>query len=400
MEITYTKRNESLVGFQYGFASKWVAIMTSSTDFWLLPAGLEEQAAVVDEWCAEYGKMNEALAEIVLGGEQGATIYNYAMGKASAMHSGILQWIAHMQNVLTAVAVELREVAAEGREIDLEKAARLDKYQPTEYNWYDPNPSGKFDAQSGTLAPSSDRYDKPDAPVMKPTAPNMGFYLDAGPGAFDSANDFTSGLFPDDLTSPSEWVRPIVERVGALSYRQQVYSGFGGDWIRLRWYAHKLDGIGTFLAESHGALKSTIGAVLIYWQGYSANSAGLYFDALLKGIDSVASGAKDASKSIGDYCDAVKSSAEIIGGEIESLCDTVIFAAVSSLMGKRSVVGWLAGESVATAAVLQAVSIWANIKSDIEEMKTIYDSLKAVEGLLGDMEDFAAKIHVPLMAET
>ena len=71
--------------------------------------------------------MNDELKLIVPYTSDNAEIFNYAIGRFGEMHTGVLKWIAHMQNVIAGVAAELRDVAREGRTIDLAQAARIDK---------------------------------------------------------------------------------------------------------------------------------------------------------------------------------------------------------------------------------------------------------------------------------
>ncbi|UCR88615.1 hypothetical protein [Mycetocola spongiae] len=374
--------------------------MSSETDFWLLPEGLEQQAGVIDQWCREFGTINASLAKVILEGEPGAGIYNHAMEQAATLHTAILRWMAHMQNVLESVSTELRHVAVVGRSMDLEAAARLDKYDPSEYNWFSRKPLDGSDPDAGSLTPPEYRYDEPTAPVFPPSASMSGSYLDAGPGAFRGTNEFTNGLFPEDLMSPTGWIRTVLQQIGALSYRQQILNAFGGDWSVLRWYAHKIDGLSKFLFDVHSSLIPTIGSVLIYWQGYSANSAAAYFRVMLDGIEEAVKGSVAFSDALNEYVDAVMSFADYLGGEIEALCDTVIFAAVAQALGKKSVIGWALGEGAAAVAIGEAMRIWSRIRDVFQTMEKLYYLLMALRAFNADLDDFITDLKVPYMVET
>lgn len=156
----------------------------SDVDFWLLPEGLEQQADVIDQWTTQVAQLNAALVPIMLQTDSEALLYNYAIGQMSAMHTDLLQWNAHLQNVFSGISAELRANAAEGREIDLYGAARVDRISPSEFNGFQA-PADRPYRPGNALAPPTERWDEPDAPTYSPMAPNIAFYLDAGPGAFD-----------------------------------------------------------------------------------------------------------------------------------------------------------------------------------------------------------------------
>lgn len=377
--------------------------MTGSNpnDFWLLPAGLEQQAGGFEQWQGAFAGMNDELKLIVPYTSDNAEIFNYAIGRFGEMHTGVLKWIAHMQNVIAGVAAELRDVAREGRTIDLAQAARIDKYSPTEYNGFDPYGGGSYGKGSGTLAPESDRWDSVDAPLYLPnTGGGARFYLDAGPGAFDGASDFTKRLLPGDLASPSEWVSVVLEHIGATSFRETVLSGFGGDWGALRAHAARLQGTSKFLGDAHSAMTSNAGAVLVYWQGHSANSASAYFDEMLAGIAGARDGAAKAATAINEYCDAVKDAAEVVAGVIDGFRDSVVIAAITLAAGGKNPFTEVLSKTAAGAAMLNAWRLWSKINDHVQKLQTIKQGLSVIRGLTTSMDDFTSKLHVPVMAET
>ncbi|GAA1325251.1 WXG100 family type VII secretion target [Leucobacter albus] len=377
--------------------------MTGSNpnDFWLLPSGLEQQAGGFEKWQSAFKGMNDVLKEIVPYTEDNAEIFNYAIGRYSEMHTGVLKWITHMQNVFAGVATELRDVAREGRTIDMEQAARIDKYSPTEYNGHDPNPGGGYGGGAGKIAPEYDRWDSPEAPMYEP---NRGggalFYLDPGPGAFDGASDFTKRLLPGDLASPSEWVSVVLENIGATTFRETVLSGFGGDWVALRTHAARLQGTSTFLGDAHSAMTSNVGAVLVYWQGLSANSASAYFDEMLTGIAGARDGAAKAATAVNEYCDAVKEAAEVVAGIVDGFRDSVIIAAVTLAAGGKNPLTAVLSKTAAGVAMLNAWRLWSKINDHVQKLQTIKQGLSVIQGLTTSMDDFTSKLHVPVMAET
>lgn len=374
---------------------------TSNNDFWLLPEGLEQQAGGVEKWQGAFAGMNDELKLIVPYPEDHAEIFNYAIGRFGEMHTGVLKWITHMQNVFAGVATELEDVAREGRNIDLAQAARIDKYAATEYNGYDPYPGGSHGDGSGTLAPKSDRWESADAPLYLPTTGGGAlFYLDAGPGAFDGASDFVKRLLPEDIASPSEWVSVVLEQIGATSFRQQVLTGFGGDWGALRGHAARLQGTSKFLGDAHSAMSSNIGAVLVYWQGHSANSASAYFEEMLAGISAARDGAAKAATAITEYCDAVKDAAEIVAGVVDSFRDSVMIAAITLAAGGKNPLTAVFSKTAAGVAMLNAWRLWNDINGHVQNLQTIQQGLSVIKGLTASMDDFTSKVHVPVMQET
>jgi len=374
----------------------------SDVDFWLLPEGLEQQASVIDQWSAQVHDLNTALVPIVLQTEPDAELYNYAIRQMSAMHTGMLSWNAHLQNVFAGITTELRTVASEGRAIDIDGAARVDRTDPREFNGFEA-PQYRPYKPGQTLAPPADRWSELEAPTYSPMAPDMSFYLDAGPGAFDGYDTWPQRLFPEDLMSPTGWIRTVMEHIGALSYREQIMRSFGGHWSTLWWYAHKLHGIARFLRDLYSSMKSTFGAISVYWQGYSANSAQAYFSQVLSGVAEAAEAAAAAGDQISQFAEAVKSAADTLGGEVESFLNMVIAAAGGAAFAaatKETVLGGLLGSGVFAVAITRATALWSEIKSVIETTQSLQAILGTVAGLGSDLSDFTSKLSVPTMQET
>lgn len=107
---------------------------TSSWDFWIEPDGLDAQAGAIGTWGDGLKDLAASLATITVTSESGATVYSNATATCRQIHSGLLQWMAHMQNVITGITTELGSVSTEARTIDMNTLALLDRNDPTEYN--------------------------------------------------------------------------------------------------------------------------------------------------------------------------------------------------------------------------------------------------------------------------
>lgn len=368
-------------------------------DFWLDPEGVDNEAAALDTWADGLAEISSGLVPIVISGDPGATIYGGAAAVCGQVHTGLLRWVAHMRNVFSSISTELRSVASEGRETDLATAARLDLFDPSEYNDHDPTPGGATNMSAKPrIAPEADR--PPDSDFMPAPRWNAvngsSFYFDLGPGAFSADGDFAQPLFTNFMIDPMGDVKEALGAMGVTRMRQRLFEGFGGEWEELREYAYILKRMDQFLTDMHSALLQVFGGVSLYWQGYSANSAREYFDQVLAGIEDAADGCGKASKDITTFCDAVKSSADLIGDFLEDLAIDVYLAVLAIAAGKKLSISALLGAGPIAAGAAK----WLEITEKITEMQTLVDAMTAAKGLGTQLTDFTTELHVPEMAET
>lgn len=370
-------------------------------DFWLDPDGLDNQAAALDTWRDAIAEIaTSGLVPIVINGLPGASVYSSATTVAMSVHTGLLQWTAHMQNVFESVSTELRSVASEGRELDLNRAARFDLIDPTEYNGNDPTPGDAIN-KSGKprITPEWDRPPDSDlmpAPKWQPVngAP---FYFDSGSTAFSEADAFTTPLFSNIVIDPVGEVKEALGQMGITRARDTLMEGFGGGWAALRYYSAVLGGMSRFLIDMHSSLVQIVGGVSVYWQGYSANSANAYLKDLLDVITRAADGCTRVSEEITTFCDAVVSAADIIGGILEDLAMDAYIAALGIAAGKKvSVVGWLLGGG----AIASGAKKWLDITGKISDMQTLVDAMTTAKDLGTKLSDITASLHIPEMVET
>ncbi|WP_312168177.1 hypothetical protein [Microbacterium sp.] len=370
-------------------------------DFWLDPDGLDNQAGAVDSWREAIAEIaSSGLVPIVIDGLPGASVYSSATNVAKTVHIGLLQWTAHMQNVLESVSAELRSVASEGREIDLNRAARFDLIDPTEYNGNDPTPGDAINkSATPRIAPEEDRPPDSDfmpAPKWQPVN-GSAFYFDAGSGAFDEADAFTTKLFSNVILDPVGDLKEALGQMGVTRARDTIMEGFGGGWGALRRYSFVLRGMSQFLIDMHSSLTQVFGGVSVYWQGYSANSANEYLDDLLDVIDGAADGCARVSEEITTFCDAVVSAADIVGGVLEDLAIDAYIAALGIAAGKKiSVVGWLLGGG----AIAAGAKKWLDITGKISDMQTLVDAMTTARDLGTQLSDITESLHIPEMVET
>lgn len=368
-------------------------------DFWLDPDGVDSEAAALDTWSDGLAEIASGLVPIVISGDPGATVYSGAAGVCSQVHTGLLQWTAHMQNVFSSISTELRSVASEGRETDLSTAARLDLYDPTEYNDHDPTP-GNWTNKSARpeITPEYDRPPDSDfMPAPKWNAANgSSFYLDPGPGAFSAAGEFAEPLFSNFMVDPVGDVKEALGAMGVSRMRDWLFQGFGGGWFQLREYAYILEKMSVFLSDMRGALGQIFGGVSLYWQGYSANSAGEYFDEVLAVIDAAKDGCAKASEDITTFCDAVKNSADLIGGLLEDLAIDVYIAALAIAAGKKLSFASVFG----VGAIASGAAKWLDITGKIGDMQTLVDAMTTAKDLGTQLSDFTSSLRIPQMAET
>lgn len=379
----------------------------SDFDFWLDPDGLDDEAAALDSWADGMASLAEAMSAIVVTSEQGAESYSNATTVCRDVHTGLLRWLAHMQNVFHSISRELRDVAQEGRETDMATAARMDLYDAAEYNNYAQQyPTiqvggyGKaFRPPAPAIAPSSDVHplgsNDAAAPRWYPTRDGYSF-VNAPSGSFDNVDEFAVTLFDNAILDP---VGEIAEALGAMGVerpRDEIFKGFGGSWWALAEYAYVLNGFSTFLTEMHSGLVQIFGGVGMYWQGYAANSAQLYFSDVVAGVAAASNGSFETSKKVTDYIASVKSYAEIVSGLLEDLAADACLAALLIAAGKKTGSPLI----VAGGPIAAGMKVWQDVTYWVGETLLIAEMLDTAFDLAKSLEDITSNLHVLEMYES
>ena len=379
----------------------------SDFDYWLDPDGLDDQATALDSWADGMASIAQSMAQIVLSSEAGATTYSNATGVCKTVHTGLLGWLAHMQNVFNSMSRELRSVAEEGRGVEMATAARMDLYDAAEYNGYAQQyPSINVGGQQKTF--------RPLAPIIAPEyahvplgsndmpAPKWAdtrggsFFIDAPPGSFTTVGEFAVTILNNAILDPAGEVKEAIMAMGITRQREKLFTGFGGGWWALAEYAYVLKGLASFLDEMRSALIQIFGGIAIYWQGYAANSAALFFEDVLTGVTDVSDGCLGTAEEVTRYVESVKSYADIIGGFLEDLAIKAALAATAIRLGKK--VGTpliFAGGPIA-----DGIADWLTITGELQKMVLIVNSLVTAVALEADLQDVTSKLHVLEMVET
>ena len=379
----------------------------SDFDYWLDPDGLDDQATALDSWADGMASIARSMAQIVLSSEAGATTYSNATGVCKTVHTGLLGWLAHMQNVFNSMSRELRSVAEEGRGVEIATAARMDLHDAAEYNGYSQQyPSiyvGGYKKTYRPLAPAiAPAYDRVplgsnDMPAPKWSETRGGsYFIDAPPGSFTTVGHFAVTILDKAVLDPAGEIKEALMAMGITRTRESIFSGFGGGWWALAEYAYVLNGLSSFLDEMRSALVQIFGGIAVYWQGYAANSAGLYFEDVLTGVTDVSDACLGTATEVTKYIESVKSYADIIGGFLEDLAIDAYMAALAIALGKK--VGTpliFAGGPIA-----DGVATWLKITGQLSDMLLIVDSLQTAVGLEVELQDVTSKLHVLEMVET
>lgn len=369
----------------------------SDTDFWVTPDGLDDQARAFDQ-CAEL--LSDAKSWVnnhPVGDSAQYPLYSGAAVCARDISAGLGPFLSHIHDVLIGAGVELRAVAQESRDMDMQAAAELDVLDPTEYNDFDPGEPGRRSAAE--IAPQYDRTDELIFPVYSLNGGGIGYYCDAS-GMFDYINDREVQLIPGDLLSPSEWVWTVMGWLGAQSIKEDLLESFGGRWVDLYEFKRMLAGLGQMLSEVADNLEPAAGALKVYWQGYAANSAQEYFALLIGKLRDAGTELVDASDNFNSFLEGVEAEFDVLSGAAHGFIDAVIVAAVAASVGTvtaETVVGGVAGWSVAGLALLWASSRAKKVWDGVQELQTLLTILNAIDGLSADLSDVTATLHVPAM---
>ncbi|WP_336659093.1 hypothetical protein [Leucobacter sp. USHLN153] len=373
---------------------------TSDTDFWITPGGLDQQAGGFEEWAAAVSDAADWISSNPIGSAADHPLYQGAADRAAEINAGLPPFLRHVRDVLNGVGAELREVATEARTIDMQTAAELDAVDPTEYNNFDPDAPGRRSAAD--IAPEYDRTDELLFTVNSMPGGGVGYYL-ASDGQYDYLNDRETQLIPGDVLSPSEWYWTVFGWVGAQNIKDQLVQAFGGRWIDLYEFKHTLKGLSDMLLDVSGNVEAAAGALSVYWQGYAANSAQSYFAELVEKLRDAANEIGEASDNFNSFLEGVEAEFDVLSGAAYAFMDAVIVAAVAAAAGTATAetgVGAVAGWGVAGLSLLYAANRAKKVWDGVQDLLTLLDILKAVEGLTADLGNVTQDLFVPAMEET
>lgn len=373
----------------------------SDTDFWITPGGLDDQARVFDEGAEFMRDAKNWAAGHRVGDAADHPLYQGAADAAQDISGGLEVFFQHVQDVMIGVARELRDTAAAASTMDMQTAAELDAYDPTEYNDFDPEaPGRRSDAE---IAPTWDRTEDENLfPVYTLNAGGIAYYCDAGM-QFDHIDEDIASLLPGDLLSPSEWMWTVMGWLGAQSVKEKLLELFGGRWADLYEFTCMLDGMSTLLADVAGNVHSAKGALSVYWQGYAANSAQAYFADLFEHLQSAGRELGTAAGNFRDFLEGVELEFDALSGSVHGFMDAVIVAAAAFGAGAATAptgVGPAIGGTAGGLSLLWAAKKLKDVWDAYQTAQTLTDTLNAVIGLSADLSDVTTALHIPEMRET
>lgn len=373
----------------------------SDTDFWITPGGVDRQAGGFEAYANMAASAKQWVENNRVGSSDGHALYAGAADQARAIEGGLITFFGHVEKVLDGVAAELRSVASEARTMDIETAARLDAVDPAEYNNFDPNAPGS--ANKAEITPAWDRTDDANLfPVYQMNGGGIAFYC-AADGGYDYINEREKNLLPGDLLSPSEWVWTVSGWLGTQSIKDDILDVFGGRWVDLYEFAHMLDGMGKMLTELKGRVDSCAGALSVYWQGYSANSAQEYFAELSKSLADAATQLSDASENFNTFLQGVDDLLGTLADAAHGFIDALMVAAVAAAAGTITAetgVGAVVGYGVAGISLLVALSRAKKVWDTVQDAMLLLDLLTSIQNLSADLSDVTRTLHIPAMEET
>lgn len=152
----------------------------------------------------------------------------------------------------------------------------------------------------------------------------------------------------------------------------------------------------TFLTEMHSGLVQIFGGVGMYWQGYAANSAQLYFSDVVAGVAAASNGSFETSKKVTDYIASVKSYAEIVSGLLEDLAADAYLAALLIAAGKKTGSPLI----VAGGPIAAGMKVWQDVTYWVGETLLIAEMLDTAFDLAKSLEDITSNLHVLEMYES
>lgn len=373
---------------------------TSDTDFWITPGGLDQQAGGFEEWAAAISDAADWVSNHPIGDAGDYPLYQGAAERAAEINDGLPPFLRHVRDVLNGVGAELRDVAEEARGLDMQTAAELDAYDPTEYNDFDPDAPGRRSAAE--IAPSTDRTDEIIFTVNTMPGGGTGYYL-AADGQYDYINERETRLIPGDILSPSEWYYTVFGWVGAQGIKDQLLQAFGGRWVELYEFKHMLNGLSQMLSDVSGNVEAASNALSVYWQGYAANSAQTYFADLVSRLSDAATELGTASDNFNSFLEGVESEFDALSGAAHAFMDAIIVAAIAAAVGTATAetgVGAAAGWGVAGLSLLYAANRAKAVWDGMQDLLLLLDILQALDGLTSDLSDVTQNLFVPAMEET
>lgn len=369
-------------------------------DFWIEPAGVDDQARSFEAHAELMNSASDLLARVALNSTEHGDLYNKGVESGKNLVASLTDWFSKLASALTGVAKEIQGTSMQARKLDLDAAANLDALDPTEYNHFDPGAPRKPNA--GRLAPPEEQPIKTRFPVYLPPNGGASFYCDAGP-QFEAYNNPEKKILPDDILSPSGWIDVCLSAIGGGSLAEDVTALFGGPWGDLYELAYVLNGLQKLLDDSHSQLTSTIAALGVYWQGYSANSAQEYFSKLLKVLSLAGELCFDSANAFKIYTDGVYAVIDTVTGQIQSLTDLLIVAAITAAAGaatSETGIGAVAGFGLSGLSLLAAAGELKSVWDALQNAKTLASGLDTIQKLSAQLDDFTAKVSVPEMTRT
>ena len=352
-------------------------------DFWINPDGVANQAQAFANWADMASQATSWLRNHPLEDSTEHLAYWHGATAGAAVRTSLIDWFTHLDAVLQGVDRELRSVASDAMTMDLEQQAQLDALDPQTYLGYDTLPYG-----SGELLDPDERVDE-DYWVLPTIGGGVAFYCDLGP--YDLSG-YGSRLVPDDILSPAGWFETILGWLGGRGIAEEVLSAFGGRWEDLYRFRDTLTGLGQMTTDMRDNLTLQVTYLDTLWQGFAANSAQQYFEALLTAISNGAEIITGAAGVFGRYLDGIEQMAQLVAELLRNLWDAIFWAAVACAIGTgtiETVVGGIAGYG--SAAVLLA---WA-----FDRLWKVREALATLESIAG-LVDALVDVNAPLAAFT
>lgn len=367
----------------------------SEDDFWLAPDALRYQAVVFDMYATQAAQARDWMQGHVLGDAASHPAYADAARYAEQLRLSLVDWFHHLAGVLGGVYTELNEVAAEGELIDAEEAAAIDAADPTVYN---DHTSSRGEVESDNADGRSDII----GPRWGPPGGGIAYFCDPGP-RFESLNELSARLVPEDFFSPSQWLDVVLGWMGAQSLPERTMLEFGGRWGDLREFAFALGGLSAAIEDMHLQLTDAVAYIRLAWQGYAASSAQDYFVDLLEVLSRAKTEFAETADAFNSYADGVEQTAGAVSSAIYGIYDSALIAVAAAAIGTitfETGVGPVAGWGVTGIAVLRGIALVSEVNGHFQDLRDLISILEAVANLASDMSDFTSELPVPAMEET
>jgi hypothetical protein len=154
--------------------------------------------------------------------------------------------------------------------------------------------------------------------------------------------------------------------------------------------------------EMHEALTTQVSFLDVLWQGFAANSAQQYFEALLQAISNGAAILVDAGAVFERYVDAVEQEAALIASLLRNLYDALVFAAVACIIGTASietVVGGIAGYGSAAVALAFAFERLWKVREALANIETVVSIVDTLINVGAPLAEFTVEVPIPEMVD-